>query len=437
MVLAAALIAACTAAPADDEASSEAANTAARAPLLAPTWTTCWVEKDTSTNDTFFQAHTVKCRYDAPDDEQPVHPKAMIVEVHDARSDVKTADLFAQPGVDVAVKRVGNDRFPLKLYVHTYGDDFEKVGLERAGVLDARVQIATVDANPKERPLEIKQPFDLWPVTVIQKTSFYSLQLERTPISIAPWVFGQSVDAKSDGFMGGYAIGREQGAVATHHFIAPKQGGLAAKYHGDAEVAVRIDAPGIYVAEANGLRKATDEETGAVPPSAGAGSSSGSSSPDASTPPAPAPSPECGVEGKKCCGGSSGNGFGGTCSEGSFCMAGGNKCVACGDPSEKCCGGPSNNGYNGTCNAGSFCMNGGNSCVSCGNPGEKCCGGPSNNGYNGTCNAGSFCMNGGNSCVSCGKPGEECCGGPNNNGYNGTCDPGATCKAGGNVCVAN
>ncbi len=431
MFLVAGVAAACNAAPTDETASSDSNNTAARAPLAAPTWTTCWVEKDTSTSDAFFQAHTVKCRYDLPDEKQPIKPKSMTVEVHDAKGDVKTADLFAQPGADVAVKRVGNDRFPLKVYVHTYGDDFEKVGLERAGVLDARVQIASVDANPKEQPLEIKQPFDLWPVTVIQKTSFYALQLERTPISIAPWVFGQAVDAKSDGFIGGSVMGREEGAVATHHFIAPEQGGLAAKYQADGEVVARIDGPGIYVAEASGLRKATDEESGVVPPSGGASSSA---SPDASAPP-PGPAPDCGVSGKKCCGGS--NGYGGTCGDGSFCMAGGNTCVACGDPNEKCCGGSSNNGYGGTCNAGSFCMAGGNSCVACGDPGEKCCGGSSNNGYGGTCNAGSFCMAGGNSCVSCGKPGEKCCGGSSNNGYGGTCDPGATCKSGGNVCVAN
>lgn len=411
----------------DDAATSEAANTEARKPLLAPTWVKCWVEKDTTAPDPFFQMHELKCRYDEPGGKQPIKPRWVVVEAHSPTGNAQFKDLHDSAGQDVVVANLRNDFFPLKIYAHVSAD-FEAVGLERGGTLDARPVIANIDEATLEHPLEIKQPFDLWPITVIQKSSFFALQLARRPLSLAPFVVGQSTTATSDAFASGTAIGRTEGSVSTHYFIAPKQGALSAKYHGNVEVPnVQIDGPNIYVAGETEFRKATEEEaSGAGPTPPPPETDAAVPEPivsDAATvdvaPEASAPR-DCGVPGKKCCGGSSG--FGGTCDPGSFCPANQNMCEACGGPGQKCCG-----GYGGTCSAGSYCPSNQNMCEACGGPGQKCCGG-----YGGTCGAGSYCPSNQNMCEACGKVGQKCCG-----GYGGTCESGGRCPSNQNVCVVN
>ena len=162
-VLLFAAVAACNLGTTDDDSStSEAANTEARQPLLAPTWVKCWIEKDTAAPDPFFQNHKFKCRYDEPGAKQPIKPQRVVVEVHDARGGAQYKELHTQPGEDVVIRGVGNEYFPLKVYAHVSSSDFEKVGLERASLIDARVPVANIDAATAEHPLELKQPFDLW-----------------------------------------------------------------------------------------------------------------------------------------------------------------------------------------------------------------------------------------------------------------------------------
>src|SRR5688500_17738439 len=159
-------VAACNLGTSEEEeaATGESANTEARQPLLAPTWVSCWIEKDTSTNDAFYQQHKFNCRYDEPDAKQPVKPQRVVVEVHDARGNAQYKDLHDKAGQDVVIAGIRNDSFPLKVYGHVSSSDFEKVGLERASLIDARLPVANIDAATAARPLALKQPFDLWPV---------------------------------------------------------------------------------------------------------------------------------------------------------------------------------------------------------------------------------------------------------------------------------
>ena len=94
-VLLFAAVAACNLGTSEDDAStSEAANTAARQPILAPTWAKCWVAEDTSTTDPERQQHAVTCRYDAPDEKQPVKLTWMLADVRFGEAEVGGAIAF-------------------------------------------------------------------------------------------------------------------------------------------------------------------------------------------------------------------------------------------------------------------------------------------------------------------------------------------------------
>jgi hypothetical protein len=416
----------------DDAAMSEAANTAARQPLLAPTWTKCWIEKDTSTNDPARQQHAVTCRYDAPDDKQPVKPQGFIVDVHFAAGSNHIEDLAQRSGQDVVVQKVTGEQFPIDINVVVYGPTFNDVGLSE-NWFELKTKVENPDAHTSERPLVVKQPFDLWPVVVIPKAFIAYAQLDSHTFSVAPLTAGQEGTSTQATARGKILARAAEPQASLTYFVAPKEGELKGSYKtssgvGNAmtEIAggARIPGPGVYVATDTELRRATDEEASVVGPAPTPTSSSGDASTEASIPQtdggtsAEASAPrDCGVAGLKCCGG-----YGGTCESGSYCPSQQNTCVACGGPGQKCCG-----GYGGTCSAGSYCPSQRDTCEACGGPGQKCCGG-----YGGTCNAGSYCPSQQTTCEACGKVGQKCCG-----GYGGTCESGARCPSQQNTCVAN
>lgn len=312
----------------------------------APTWVRCWVERGAP-------KHALRCRYDAPDAKQPIKPSWVVVAVTDMLGRSHSKDLHDKAGQNVLVASLGDEAFPMEMAVSVSTSDLEKVGLERTTLISTRRGVLNADAAAHYHPVVVKQPFDLWPVTVIQRHSSFSLQVERRPVSIAPWTVGQARDASLDAFAVGAANGRAQGSKSTHYFIAPEEGGLSARYEaGRAPSRVSIAAPGVYVADEDGFRLATSEDANGTSPAR----------PPASTD-AAAPPVACGVAGQKCCAHPSMDGFGGTCAGGSFCFANENTCTSCGKPGQKCCGGPRSDGFGGSCEVGATCTAYGNTCV--------------------------------------------------------------------------
>lgn len=265
--------------PRDDRggpATSEAANTAARQPLLAPTWTKCWIEKDTSTTDVASQRHAVKCRYDVPDAKQPIKPRTILVDVrfgpHGAGA---SKELAARSGEDVLIMAVPADVFPIEIGTVVQSPTFTSVGIGQDW-FELKTKIESLDAIAAERPLGVKQPFDLWPVVVIPKAFLAYLQLEERAVSVAPFTVGPGGTSTEMSTRGKILALSRDPRPSLGYFVAPKEGELKGAYKtspglgtSPTEIpgAGRIPAPGVYVATETELRRATDEEAAITIPS--------------------------------------------------------------------------------------------------------------------------------------------------------------------------
>ena len=89
----------------------------------------------------------------------------------DAIANAANNQLWMGAGVAGAIKGAGGAEIereavakgPIELQIHVYGETFRNVGIsEDWFALNAKVESA--DTFTSERPLTVKQPFDIWPV---------------------------------------------------------------------------------------------------------------------------------------------------------------------------------------------------------------------------------------------------------------------------------
>jgi hypothetical protein len=380
----------CSASPSGSTA--QASTEGSTSVLKGAEWAQCWVEPDTSTTDPTFQRPTVKCTEPVLDPSYPLPLQAVIAQVLDAKN-VSSSQALT-PGSSVVVATTSSDGFPLTVTLQVVLKDTPLLDslrfLPEILVLDANLSIASVTAASVTSPIIVKQPFDLWPIAVVDQTRGFIAQSSPESLSLAPLVMGSNVGASSATTTQVILDSQATPTFATY-IVAPPSGSVFVQYSTGTAPATQatISGPGSYTAEASGFHPTSQGGPAPVSPASDAGT--GGDADSGST---------CGTAGQPCC--VNPNGIG-TCGAGDVCESSTNQCAPCGEPGQACCFDANGNG---TCGSGSLCNPSANQCVACGGVGQQCC--LDANG-NGTCASGGLCNQ--DQCVACGQPGQVCCDG--------------------------
>jgi hypothetical protein len=262
--VAALALAACQGLPVEEEsAGSESAFTESHL-LAAPTWASCWTERwelrDASVE------HRLVCKHEAIDREQPIVPPILFAYATDKDGrHVGSKNLRDATGENVILAQLRAEQFPIKLQLSST-DSNEVVGFRTNASLRRTVEIAAPNIT-QDQPLLFKQPFDVWRVVVVKKTDVVVASLSGTA-SIAPFAFAESTEEETrtklriESTDPLPAVGP---SVLVGYAAAPREGKLEGPYVTVAgQTQATIEAPGVFVAEENGLRPATEEERAGI-----------------------------------------------------------------------------------------------------------------------------------------------------------------------------
>ncbi|HEY8078351.1 MAG TPA: hypothetical protein VIF62_29685 [Labilithrix sp.] len=370
-------------------------------PIPPAIWATCWFESNGS-NDPFFLAYTITCS--GPDPKYPLPAQVLASGLDSANTQSVNGELD-----DASEKRLGAvyaQKLPLALDLSIILRPTKDSGfVSELDPDDFRFHqsIDHPETITKDHPLVVTQPFGLWKLEIVQKTSRYVIVPDGAKgLSTAPFVVG-FVDQSTYDLTNAPVNNATDGNPVSLMLVAPPDGKLGVRYVSAAtDKRVLLDSPGTWVAGDDDLTKQSDVDPGGPPEPA---QTDAGPAQDAAPANPPGPAPTCGVADLPCCPGQA-------CGSGTYCkyqQNGAMQCTSCGGPGQDCCPGQ-------TCSDKSYCkyqQSGAMQCTSCGAPGQDCCPGQ-------TCGDASYCKyqpSGAMQCTSCGASGQDCC-------------PGQTCTAG-------
>lgn len=347
----------------------------------------CWTTSDGNA-DEFFRTYDLKCRVSSAG-LPGLAGSSVYVDARSVGNNVRSGRPGETPDQDVLIGRVSKSDFPLKIRV--YGS----WGATRTDTLSSyRIDVPATEANTAAAPVIVKLPFDMWPVTFLNRLPLAVVSSERYDVQVAPFITEQDERSTKTTFSSSKSSEVMRNTPRFDlDFVAPKSGGITVSIQG-ARTPIRgnIAAPGTYVIEESGLRLATAAEEAAAAsttPAADGGAAPSTPTPaaDGGTDAAPAPpATTCGGPGQTHCTASNGSW---TCNDGTRVDNAGT-CVACGDDGETYCfDDPRNITGNWKCNAGTRLESSTNKCVACGTAGKThCFADPRNISGNWVCNPG-------------------------------------------------
>ena len=344
------------------------------------------LERFDGTPNPFFRQHTIRCRHTARAFAALKGENRVTVEAFGARGETRCAPtaLERSPGHGRRHRRRPAQQFPVRLSIQGQWAS----ATARPTVPRRRVDRGRTTA---QAPVRVAVPFDFWPVTFLNQLPAAVISTESFEVDAAPFVTDERADGAKTTFLARHETELLRGPRADVDFIAPARGALKLRIQGPpTPVSAVIDEPGVYVIDAQGLRKATPADE-----------------PDAGSPPVPPPRPRdggvdaappppaatCGNAGRIYCLDDSGQRVcnPGTRLEVSTCP--------CGKPGQTYC-------YDGSgqrvCDRGARLEV--NSCVACGRNGQTYC--LDGSGQR-VCNAGHRLDV--NVCVTCGNEGQTYC----------------------------
>ncbi len=247
----------------DEDLAASGAQRLEQVALGPATWARCWFASN-GADEAFLRAYELFCS--APESSDYPLPAKVTVFLVDARDGQSHAVL--EPGKTSSVGVVFANKLPLRVQVSA---SFDEAAAARRGIA-SRIEpndfrliqaVARPEDITSDRPLVATQPFALWPVTIVQRTSAFTLRPESLDaVSAAPFVLGLEKKATYR-VENGTLVGAPDRRERTVYLVAPAQGSVGATYAtlgSGGEQTVRIDGPGLYVAEDHTLRKATEGE---------------------------------------------------------------------------------------------------------------------------------------------------------------------------------
>jgi hypothetical protein len=379
----------------------------------------CWTTND-GTVDLDFRVYTLSCRVSSAG-LKGLETSAVSVDARTVKTSVQSASPGATPDQDVIVGRFYKSDFPLSATVYGYW----KLGEFTS--TDYRTQVAIADTVTADQPVIVKLPFDSWEVTLLNRLPQAAVSSERYEVQAAPFITEASSTSTKTTFITSAQTPFLAGVPRLDlDVIVPQSGSLTLSLAGlRSPSSTTLSGPGVFVLDANGIRKATAAEeaeadnadAGPAPavdagpaPATDAGPGPSTDAGDAGTPDASDASTTCGNNGQATCKNASNQ---------NFCNAGARfdnqtyKCVSCGNNGETYCYDRDPLRASGamTCNATTRFDNQTYKCVTCGNDGQTYCYGQDPNNQSGqmTCNAGTRFDNQTYKCVACGNAGQTYC----------------------------
>lgn len=419
---------------ADDTDASEAASSVARPLEVIPAreWGRCWF-------DLVGAGGQLSCS-STPRGNDPLGAKVEITAAgagNPAQFVSFQKELDIEAGGTVVLGTFPRTSFPVHVMMHATltREGSEAVGNHRGVDLWLKPRATRPEDLPSNNPAILKQPFDLWPVGLVDEVSegrgaFWFESEYEVPLGPLAGFLDQKVMPIRQWF-----TGADQKAK-IRYFAAPAAGAIPIKLHAGNEPRTgTIDRPGYYTVTAGGLRPASPEEIAAGFPTSADGQAPDvepAPTPDvAPTPAGPVdPTPSCGGPGQARCDGK-------RCDDGTRWNTNVQTCVACGaDGQTYCFEDPNNVSGNWRCNDGTRWNEPSQTCVACGAAGQTYCYENAKNiSGNWKCNDGTRWDESAQVCVPCGASGQTACvNSPRNISGSPVCNPGLSYNAGTRTC---
>ncbi len=373
---------ACSAPAGSDAAVSEGALTGTA--RKGDEFVRCWSTADGAAGD-FFTRYAVTCHVSSKG-LPGLAGSPVYVDARGADGATVSGSPGDKPDQDVVIGSVSSSSFPLSLTVYGLWTTAPTTVLS-----GFHLKVAAPIAATATAPVIVKLPFDIWPVTILNRLSLSVLSSRPYDVSVAPFTTDQNGNGTKTAFTTTFDSDVMRGPRFDFNLFAPPSGGIPVQVSGVAgSSSATISAPGVYVIDDSGLRLATaDEEAAAGPaPSPAGGADAGPSADAAPAPPPPdaAPTTTCGGPGQQHC---TTNGSW-SCIDGTRADTDTGICLACGDDGEPhCVTDPRNVQGNWRCNAGTRADTDSGNCVACGSVGKVYCfDDPNNVRGNAVCDAG-------------------------------------------------
>ena len=234
------------------------------APIAGPEVLRCWLERGTE-SDPFFRRDALSCSFTERPADYPVAVRmlsAMIRTKGDAKSGAYPAPAPGSDPVVLAYLLQGDYPLSVELSLSlgnasAEGPNVLAEGLGGLTRLDTSFTISGPDALPQSEAHAIALPFELWPVTVVARVAAFQGTLEASSLELGDL----SSDGKSSYEMMPRSLRSVRRNQQQHYFIAANATTRAVNGAGvfgsNERKAFVVDGPGIFIAEATGLRRAT------------------------------------------------------------------------------------------------------------------------------------------------------------------------------------
>lgn len=391
-------------APAGDEAAVDEGQLVS-APKKGAEFVRCWTVSDGSA-DEFFRRYTLTCRVSSAG-LPGLSGSSVFVDARTTGGNVRSGRPGDAPDTDVVIGTVSKSDFPLAITVYgTWGKaQFDSIS-------SYRVVVPATEANGAAAPAIVKLPFDIWPITILNRLQTGVVSSQQYTLDVAPFITEQDSRSTKTTFSTSWSSGFIRERRVDLEVIAPKSGGIRVSVQGpNPSVPADIAAPGTYVLDNAGLHLATaaeEAEAAGLPAADG-----GAANPDAS--PAPAPDASAPTPPPSTCGGDQQapcvNAGARSCNDGARYNSNLSKCVACGAPGQTYCFTDANN-MSGSrqCNDGARYNLNTDQCIACGAAGQTYCFNDPNNATGARkCNAGTRYNLNTDQCIACGAAGQTYC----------------------------